>query len=159
MKKEFFRVSEWQDEGPDFEQVMALDNKFFPTPWDYAYWQDYIGKNLSKLYIFRIHLELVGFALFGIDHFAKQAHLLKIMIKPSWRRHHLGEYGLKESLTQLQTFGMNSCFLEVNARNTAAIELYKKLGFQILTRKKHFYSSGDDAFAMELDFICALSLE
>jgi ribosomal protein S18 acetylase RimI-like enzyme len=40
--------------------------------------------------------------------------------------------------------------LEVNARNEAAIEFYRKLGFKVTTTRPRYYSDGADALLMHL---------
>ena len=52
----------------------------------------------------------------------------------------------------------NDCFakkiqtvtLEVRVGNTAAINFYKKYGFEIETTKPHYYDNGEDAYYMIL---------
>jgi len=91
---------------------------------------------------------LVGFALYGLS--SDQAHLLKIAVRNDLRKQSLASIMFKKDLSELQQKGILSIYLEVAEDNIAANRFYEKLGFEILTVKKKFYSDGSNANAMSL---------
>ena len=49
---------------------------------------------------------------------------------------------------EIESKGCIVTTLEVRVSNTPAINLYKKLGFIVVTTKKQYYSDGEDAYYM-----------
>ena len=45
-------------------------------------------------------------------------------------------------------YGAKEAFLEVRVSNTPAIELYKKMGFEIKRVERRYYVDGEDAYVM-----------
>lgn len=71
--------------------------------------------------------------------------IVSIATSAASRRRGLGEQLLRKILTNPD---VSRAFLEVNAQNSAAIELYKKCGFEIQGVRKKYYQHKDDALLM-----------
>ena len=116
-------------------------------------WKDFfLNTQSSLLAIISEDNKIKGFALYAIDTFENQAHLLKVSIDSNYRGHGLGNKVLASSNEELAKQGVNNIYLEVSVENAPAIRLYEKMGFQRLCRKKKFYSNGEDAYAMQCFF-------
>ena len=77
------------------------------------------------------------------------AELLFVCTHPDKRKQGIAEKLLTESMALLPP-AVSSIVLEVRSRNTAALALYNKLGFEKLGVRKNFYSfPKDDAIVME----------
>lgn len=76
--------------------------------------------------------------------------LYRFAIHPDFRRQGYGTYFLS-SLIHISRTGekISKIFLEVSEKNSAAISLYRKAGFHILTRRKNYYKDSD-GLVMEL---------
>jgi len=48
----------------------------------------------------------------------------------------------------MKLYKAKQCFLEVRVTNMPAINLYRKLGFQITKTIKSYYMDGEDAYVM-----------
>jgi len=48
----------------------------------------------------------------------------------------------------MRLYNAKQCFLEVRTTNTQAINLYKKLGFQVTRTISGYYADGEDACVM-----------
>jgi ribosomal-protein-alanine N-acetyltransferase len=131
------------------DTLSALDLQYFPTPWKASDWKE-IFTNVSRmLTVVRSPKEIIGFALFDNNAVDSFAHLLKIVIIPRNRSKGLGEKVLKSSLDALkQREKIFNIFLEVEVSNFSAINLYKKMDFEIIHSKKDFYGAGKDAYIM-----------
>lgn len=126
------------------QEVIELDQSFFPHPWTLKQWQEFDPKN-DLLYVVR-NPHLMGFALFGKSD--DTAHLYKILLHPNERGN--GQALLFwEHLTQdLKMAGFMKIYLEVEASNSRAISFYKKAGLKELRKIKGYYSTGEDALTM-----------
>ena len=75
-----------------------------------------------------------------------EAELFKIGVRPGKRRRGIAAALLQELCTQFSECGVEQVFLEVRSRNSAAINLYIKLGWQEAARRNRYYSEPvDDA--------------
>jgi ribosomal-protein-alanine N-acetyltransferase len=80
---------------------------------------------------------------------ADELHLLKIAVTPAWRRRGIATRLLQHSFAISAREGASSVHLEVRPSNTAGMELYRKLGFEVVGRRRKYYGdSKEDAVLM-----------
>ena len=101
--------------------------------------------------------EIVGYCMFrgekGVSNFGlnwtRKAHLVSIAVMPEYRRNKIGESLLKEGLKrQKKHYESIEAILEVRISNTEAIEMYKKLDFEVKKNLKGYYKDGEAAYLM-----------
>jgi ribosomal-protein-alanine N-acetyltransferase len=98
---------------------------------------------------------IVGFSGFWM--MMKEAHIIAIGVRDSYRRLGIGEGLLIETIELAQILNANVVTLEVRASNEIAQELYKKYGFQVVGRRPRYYSSdGEDAIIMSTDNVTSM---
>lgn len=73
--------------------------------------------------------------------------ILSIYVEEKYRKKNLGS-SLLEELINNNRYLKQSIMLEVSTNNTPAINLYKKMGFQIINIRKKYYENGD-AYVMK----------
>jgi len=95
----------------------------------------------------RIETGLPNFGLLGI---AKRGHVISIAVLPDHRRRGIGTALVKEAMAGMRVYKAKECFLEVRVTNTAAVNLYKKLGFNASRVVHGYYADGEDAYIMSL---------
>jgi len=101
---------------------------------------------------------IVGFSGFWM--MMKEAHIIAIGVRDSYRRLGIGEGLLIETIELAQILNANVVTLEVRASNEIAQELYKKYGFQVAGRRPRYYSSdGEDAITMSTDYITSMPFQ
>lgn len=79
------------------------------------------------------------------------AEIESIAVAPEYRRIGVAKILLTKLLDAITKRGATFIVLEVRPSNKAAIELYKKFGFQIVEREKNYYWN-EDAWIMARDF-------
>lgn len=95
----------------------------------------------------RARAELAGYAGYWL--LDDEANLMNIAIAPAWQGRGLGEHLLLETLLIVQDRGAEICTLEVRVSNLRAQALYRKLGFELAGRRRHYYQdNGEDALLM-----------
>jgi ribosomal-protein-alanine N-acetyltransferase len=99
----------------------------------------------------RIETGLSGFGFRGL---AKKGHIVSVAVLPPYRRKGIGEALVANAIENMQLYKAKQCFLEVRVTNTAAVNLYRKLGFQITRTIRSYYADREDAYVMsrELHF-------
>jgi ribosomal-protein-alanine N-acetyltransferase len=83
---------------------------------------------------------LAGFVLVRVV--ADEAEILTIAVRPKNRRRGLGRMLMDEALRRLHRAGAARCFLEVDRGNTAAVALYRSLGFSVAGERRNYYHGG-----------------
>jgi ribosomal-protein-alanine N-acetyltransferase len=151
----------------DIDQVMEIEKAVFPAPWSARAYHYEITKNdHSTMLVVRPagahagpieHLRrqlglaqpapLLGYA--GLWLLVDEAHICTIAVHPKWQGRGLGELLLVSLLYQGMQLGACRATLEVRVSNNAALELYLKYGFEIVSRRKRYYiNNNEDAFVM-----------
>ena len=78
-----------------------------------------------------------------------EMHIMKIAVAPQWRNRGLGEALLSAVQTEGNRRGAATALLEVRSANIAAINLYKKTGFQTIGIRPNYYpQTGESALVM-----------
>jgi ribosomal-protein-alanine N-acetyltransferase len=89
-----------------------------------------------------------GFSDFRKLHFAKKGHIISVAVIPEFRRIGVGRALVENALSALASLNGDECYLEVRISNGPAIELYKRIGFQIVRTISRYYYDGSDAYMM-----------
>ena len=78
-----------------------------------------------------------------------EVHVSTIAVHPDWRGRHLGEALLAGMIARGIALGAMEAALEVRVSNTVAQNLYRKYGFEIVTRRPRYYhDNNEDAWVM-----------
>ena len=82
---------------------------------------------------------------------AGEAQVYNIAIAPEYRREGIGKELLLHLISKARMDGCTLVTLEVRAGNTAALELYRRIGFREVGCRKGYYQKGkEDAIQMDL---------
>lgn len=74
-----------------------------------------------------------------VDRKALHAHILTIDVSPAYRRRGIGQLLLQEIERIFKEKGVNASHLEVREDNVAAINLYRKLGYEEIGKLRNYY--------------------
>lgn len=134
---------------PVSEEVIHLDQTFFPTPWSRRQWEE-LNQSTHTIFCCRKEDALIGFALLWTMKGDDTAHLLKILLLNDSRGTGASLAFWSDMRNELKKMGFNSVYLEVEVNNLRAKTFYEKVGFQVLRRVKGYYSNGEDALTMSI---------
>lgn len=81
-----------------------------------------------------------------------EAHIISIVIDKDYRRKGYGSILLKKILEKLDGKKIKKLVLEVRVGNKSAIAFYEKFNFKPIKTKVGYYSDGEDALEMWLNF-------
>ena len=114
-----------------------------------SWWQRIFGRNSSKATDVETleRQPVIGYG--GLWLMVDEAHITTLASHPHWRGRGIGELLLLAMLDGAAEIGGNVVTLEVRVSNTSAQKLYRKYGFEVVGRRKGYYSdNGEDAFIM-----------
>lgn len=135
----------------DVLQVDALEAQAFPSPRSALFYRQEVTQNQYAHYRV-IHAipaaadreEVLVVAYGGYWLMGDDAHIIAIAVHPDWRKRGLAEWLMLELAMLAGSQGATVVTLEMRASNTAAGALYRKLGFQEVGRRKHYYRDTDE---------------
>jgi [ribosomal protein S18]-alanine N-acetyltransferase len=81
---------------------------------------------------------------------SKKGHVISIAVLPGHHRKGVGYKLIQEATRAMANYKAKECYLEVRESNIPAIQLYKKLKFEIARTNRNYYADGEDAFVMAL---------
>lgn len=82
---------------------------------------------------------------------ADEAEILTLAVTPSVQRAGIGSMLIHEATILAAAVGARVVFLEVSVSNSAARELYTRVGFRQAGLRPHYYSDSSDALVLRLD--------
>ena len=85
--------------------------------------------------------DLQGFILSRVA--ADEAEILTVAVRPKKRGLGIAGRLLRANMDQLQFAGAKTWFLEVESQNTAALALYRRLGFERVGERTSYYRKAD----------------
>lgn len=129
------------------KDVAYIESVYFSNPWSEVALFGELSNDCSHFYVAVENGKAVGYA--GLYVVCGEADIVRVAVLPEYRRN-----GTAKALL-LESFKANSAdcvFLDVRESNTAAIELYKSLGFKDTGVRKNYYSNPtENAVLMKRD--------
>ncbi len=90
----------------------------------------------------------VGLGDIGFTGLRKKGHVVSVAVIPEHRKKGVGEALVSSAMESMKTYGAKQCYLEVRVSNDPAVNLYKKLGFEVTRTAQGYYADGEDAYVM-----------
>ena len=144
-------------ESSDLEQVLHINRMCLPENYTGFFFLD-LHRRFPETFLVaedngtvigyimcRIETGLPNFKIIGIT---KKGHVISIAVLPQNQRQGVGRELIHEAMDAMLRYKAKECVLEVRASNTAAVNLYKKLGFEIIRTLHRYYADGEDAYLM-----------
>jgi ribosomal-protein-alanine N-acetyltransferase len=133
----------------DLPQVLEIERVSFPLPFSENLFHMELDLNSAHMMVAKLGDEVRGYLDFW--HIDNEMHVINIAVSPRSRREGIGS----QLMRYLAEFGNRKqaelIYLDVRESNVAAINLYKKCGFeQIDIRKGYYQDNEEDALVMEL---------
>ena len=133
-------------EVKDLDLIADTLEKDYDDFWNYNVFKSELENENSKYIVAKQNDEVIGYA--GIWIAIDVAHITNIVVKKDKRKTGIGNYLLQELINMCKCLELTEITLEVNEKNEAAINLYKKNGFEEFGLRKKYYRTGDSAIIM-----------
>ena len=136
----------------DIPSVHMIESQSFSNPWsDNTFRGEIQNTSVSfpLVVVRRPGDEVIADIIFW--HIRGDVQVNNVAVRPDCRGLGLGEAMMRFAIAKVRTAGAEFMTLEVRQSNTAAVTLYKKLGFEVLGMRKNYYTKPDeDAYVMGL---------
>jgi len=144
------------------EKISENLAKDFDDFWNYLTLKGELLNENSHYIVLEKEEDIIGFG--GIWRNIDEAHITNIVVRKDLRKQGYATMILQNLLQMASTgcmaldeYGLHgmqpqqvTITLEVNEHNLAAINLYKKFGFQIVGERKKYYHNTDSALIMTI---------
>lgn len=125
--------------GPaDAPALAGVETACFSQPWSQQALADTLGQKGALFVLAEREGTVVGYA--GCQCVLDEGYITNIAVVPSARRQGIARQMLQTLLEQAEKEGLSFVTLEVRQSNRAAIELYRKLGFEPVGVRKRYYT-------------------
>lgn len=135
----------------DIPEVDAIEQASFQNPWPMEALAFELEQNaFCNSFVIEVRGRIAAYAfLWVVD---DDSHLINIAVDDKLRRSGLGGFFLRRLIMFAKECCAKRMRLEVREGNEAAVRLYLKHGFTVTGREKSYYSNGEDALVMILEF-------
>jgi ribosomal-protein-alanine N-acetyltransferase len=93
----------------------------------------------------RIETGISSFKLLGIT---RKGHVISIAVLPGHQREGIGRALMREAMQAMVNYKAKECYLEVRTSNVPAVNLYRKMGFEVARTVRGYYADGEAAYVM-----------
>mgnify|MGYP000116755612 FL=1 len=125
----------------DLEEIKDVLLSDFDDFWSYEVLREELLSDSSLYIVAKKQNEIIGFA--GIKIIIDEADIMNIVVKKSYRNNGNGSLLLENLILISNKKNLNFINLEVDCKNTIAINLYKKFGFEEISLRKNYYKNND----------------
>lgn len=140
----------------DLDRVHAIETASSPDPWSRSLFADeLVGDRADRHWLVAEapigpdgSAEVVAFG--GVMLITDEAHIMNVAVDRNHRRRGVAARLVGRLLIDASDRGATASTLEVRVGNLAAIELYRRFGFEEAGRRPRYYSDGTDALIMWL---------
>ena len=139
-------------EKGDIDKIAALEKECFPMPWsEDSIRNDVLDSSIAYVVVAEFDEVFAGYA--DVWFVAGEGQINNIAVVPSYRRKGVGTALLEALIDQVRDLGGTEMSLEVRPSNTAAMRLYRRLGFEEVGERGGYYlDDGEAAAIMKLFF-------
>jgi ribosomal-protein-alanine N-acetyltransferase len=141
----------------DLEGVMRINRECLPENYTPLFFMNLYKRFPATFIVAEVNREVVGYIMCrietGIPSFkllgvTRKGHVISIAVLPNHQQKGIGYALMREATQAMVNYKAKECYLEVRESNLPAVELYKKLGFEIARTARNYYANGEDAFVM-----------
>lgn len=133
----------------DLQQVHAIEEETFSTPWSINSFRLEMDHKISTAKVASIYNRVIGFIC--LRTFVDITAVMNIAVITAFRRRGVGSLLVMNALSENARLhpGIRGYILEVRRSNSAAVNLYKKFGFEVTgTRRSYYTAPAEDAVIM-----------
>lgn len=133
--------------GQDLEQLIAIENECFSMPWSRQSYETELKNQWANYLVCDWAGEVAAYV--GMWTVFEEAHITNVAVAKKFRGRGLGRILMREEEKVARAKLANRILLEVRPSNSAALAMYRGLGYiPISVRKEYYEDNGEDALVM-----------
>lgn len=141
----------------DLEQVTNINRRCLPENYTSFFFMNLYERSPQTFIVAEENGKVIGYvmcrietgmSIFRLLGIAKKSHVISIAVLPEYRHQGVAHALMRRAMRAMRLYKAKECFLEVRMSNTAAVNLYKKMGFRIMQTMHGYYADGEAAYMM-----------
>lgn len=141
----------------DLESVININRVCLPENYAPYFFIDTFNTLPETFIVAESQGRVAGYIMCRLEHgfsdlrklrFAKKGHIISVAVMPDFRNMGIGYSLVEQALSALSAYHADECYLEVRTNNVSAINLYRKMGFDVTRTIPRYYFDGFDASVM-----------
>ena len=139
----------------DLPVLASYEKELFPySPWSTSQFkEEFAGIPTTRfMAIAESENKIVGYCGVFLPAPGVEADILTVAVLPEYRRQGIAREFMRQIEEWAKERGASAMMLEVEKSNSAAVELYKNLGYLQISVRMDYYGAGQDAFVMRKEF-------
>lgn len=129
------------------EAIMEIEQEAYPEPWTLGMFKDEISGDRSFFWTAFLDGEIIGYAGYWLV--LDEAHVTSLTVTKAQRGQGFGYEQLHHLMDNIARSSVQGVTLEVRETNEAARHIYEKEGFEVVGKRKAYYSkTQEDAIIM-----------
>jgi ribosomal-protein-alanine N-acetyltransferase len=141
----------------DLEAVVGINRVCLPENYAPYFFIDTFNTLPEAFIVAESQGRVVGYVMCRLEHgfsdlrklrFARKGHIVSVAVMPDFRNQGIAYFLVEQALSALSVHHADECYLEVRTSNEPAINLYKKMGFDITRTIPRYYYDASDAYVM-----------
>lgn len=131
--------------------VAEIERLCFSDPWSEKALSESLDSPHSRFLVYLEGDSVVGYI--GLYALSGEGSITNVATHPDYRRRGIGRALIEGAIAKGKTEGLEYITLEVRESNSPAISLYENCGFQVMGKRRNFYSNPrEDAIIMNYFF-------
>lgn len=131
----------------DVPAVVAIERASYTMPWSDATFRGLLRRRDAEMVTAEADGVVIGYAAFWCV--VDQGELGNVAVSAAWRGRGIGARLVEEILRRAARRGVQEVFLEVRPSNSVARQLYERLGFHPVGRRRNYYQApAEDAIVL-----------
>ncbi len=141
----------------DLEAVININRVCLPENYAAYFFIDTFNTLPETFIVADYQGQVVGYIMCRLEHgfsdlrklrFARKGHIISVAVMPDFRNLGIGYSLVEQAISAFSGSHADECYLEVRLNNVPAINLYKKMGFEVTRTIPRYYFDGFDAYVM-----------
>jgi len=141
----------------DLEQVMRINRMCLPENYTSFFFMDLYQRFPETFIVAEENGEVVGYIMcrtetgtpsFKLLGITRKGHVISIAVLPEHQREGIGQELMREAMEAMVNYKAKECYLEVRTTNVSAVNMYRKMGFEVARTIRGYYADGEDAYVM-----------
>ena len=134
----------------DIDRIVELEVETLGTTLGRDMLEGELNNPFSYIYLYEEDSKVLGYISFSFD--GDIAEMLNFSVDNDYQGRGIGSKLLSFMLDLFKEKGALTSILEVRDSNSNAIKLYNKFGYNLIHKRKGYYSNGEDALVLEKRF-------
>ena len=128
--------------------MMAIERSCFSSPWSMPALMYHIVSRRALSLTAVMRGQVAGYVMAAEE--GEDLHITNLAVDPAFQGMGAADFMMRTVISLSEKEGFHRCVLEVREHNSAALGLYRSLGFAVYARRDNYYDdTGEAALVME----------